>query len=342
MSEEGFGHVYCGGCTVLLRLPNGTGSVRCPRCGRVYDQADIYPYGLEVGERVAASTRANSSPRGFQSASALLSSGGNAPLLSTCLDDSTWTRPAKWTTQDLDDLVKALGDLPIRWPQQGGEWVLTMNPQWLQTIIARSEYLRSELRFAPDWPVTYADGEYTISLVSHRDRWVRACVVSLCRHEACVAAFDPVNWDVAFHESSAGVLCCGLAIALFTDVALGIPKHPEARPGGPPYNSKATSAGLLLFPSDEAPFIRTDGDTLPEPHRVRGFIRRLPAGVEPNPQQVSLAPSFVREKMGVRDTYVRPHVRGSATQQAILSALRRTTNLRDARAGLLASESAHG
>ena len=300
----------------------------------MYDRHTIYPYGLVVGDRVVGSRRASQQASNDETSGIDAVAGDSVPNTSNAPADPTWTAPAHWTENDLTDLARVTRVNMFRWPEQACRWAPGVTAAWLNAIIARAEYLHGELRLVPEWPAIYADDEYSIVLLSHRDRWVRAWVGNLDRDEGCVAAFDPVNWDIAVHDQPAGILTAGLGIALFTDLALGLHQPGERRSRTSPYLADVFSGGLLLRPADQTPFSPLRTDQLPEPHRVRGFIRRLPDGFQPNREQVSLAPSYVRRKMGPQDTFVRPHLRGSVTQGEILSALKHTTNLRVARASL--------
>ena len=333
MGKELSQHVYCSECRALLRLPASGQMVRCPRCGKTFLRERIYRYGLEVGDRVAAG-RDLSRVGSRQPTERRPESSGSPAAIKHGVDNSAWLEPAKWTLRDLEDLLRTTRLRTFGWPSAAEEPDPTSSESWLDGVIARAEHLRSELRFAPEWPVTYSDDQYSIVLLSQRDRWVRVWIQNLHRREACVAAFDPVNWDTAVRDRRVGTETVGLGIALFTDLALGLHRRGARGQSDAQYTMNVSASGLALSPADPFPFVGTGSDVLPATHRVRGFIRRLPDGHEPHEDQISLAPSYVRKRMGPQDTYVRPHVRGSSTQVEILAALRHTTNLRAARAGL--------
>ena len=333
VGKERLQHAYCSECRALLRLPTSGHTIRCPRCGKTYLRERIYRYGLEVGDRVASGR--NSTRVGAPQPTERPPEPRSSPALINRRDDnSDWLDPAKWTRRDLEDLLRITRLREFRWPSMEDESDRADLETWLNGIVGRAEHLRSELRFVPEWPVTYSDDQYSIVLLSQRDAWVRVWVQNLYRGEACVAAFDPVNWDTAVRDCRVGIETVGLGVALFTDLALGLHRRGTGGERDPAYTTDVSAFGLSLRPAHPSPFVGTKSDVLPSTHRVRGFIRRLPDGFEPHHEQVSLAPSYVRTKMGPHDTYVRPHVRGTSTQIKILAALRHTTNLRAARIGL--------
>lgn len=54
----------------------------------------------------------------------------------------------------------------------------------------------------------------------------------------------------------------------------------------------------------------------PEPHSVRGHIRRLPPGKKPSDKALAAAPPRIRLQMRRRDTFVAPHTKGSRESEA--------------------------
>lgn len=241
-------------------------------------------------------------------------------------EGAPWIRAAKLHGSEYREALKDLFEAGRTWPNARRFKMPTPpNPEWLDEILARAEDLAPLLRFEPEWPMSFGDKRYQVS-ISVVDQTLVAWV-EVGRAKTLLS----VDLETLSFKGKEGKkdseLAVGLAVSWYLDSCICLRKrghrHFKASTIGSKARSSVSRPGITYVPTprflSDVTATKHGTRNPPRAHRVKGHVRELSETHSPSDKARNNAPSYIQRHLRHNETFVRSHSRGKGGRSRVMS-----------------------